>query len=94
MTQETINPCPEPVTCSLAVEIANLRGEILALTQNVRALKASADAAFGRGERTMEMHGGRIEKLEKKVWWATGAASAISGAFAAIAAKFFGGGAN
>ena len=93
------NPCPEPVVCSIAVELARLRGEVTtdlakacgeinSLTVNMKALKASADAAFVRGEKTMDEHDDRLDKVEKKIWWASGAAagaaSAITGAITFI----------
>lgn len=82
---EQNNPCPEPLTCSIAVEVARLRGEVtselMALTENVKALKSCSESAFSRGEKKMDGHDTRIDSLEKKIWWASGAASAISMAF-------------
>ncbi len=89
---EQINPCPEPVTCSIAVELANLRGEVHALSEIVKALRASSDAAFRRGEKTMENHDDRIGKVERKMWFASGAAAAISATATSLLTKIFGGG--
>jgi hypothetical protein len=84
----TNNPCPEPVTCSIAVELENLRGEVRALSEIVKALRASADESFNRGEKIMDEHDDRLDKVEKKIWWASGAAagaaSAITGAITFI----------
>lgn len=89
-------PCPEPLTCSIAVEMANLRGElgadVRALTENVKALKASQEAAFARGEKKMEKHDTRITAVERKVWFASGVAATISAAITAFLTKTFGGG--
>ena len=103
MAEQTNNPCPEPVTCSIAVELANLRtenatmrGEVRAefasLTEIVRALQASSEAAFDRGEKTMDDHNGRIQKLERKIWFVSGAASAISASITAFVSRISGGG--
>lgn len=88
----TINPCPEPVTCSIAVELANLRGEVHALCEIVRALRASTEAAFERGEKIMDEHDKRIGKVESKVWFASGVAATLSAAVTSLLTKMFGGG--
>ena len=88
----TNNPCPEPITCSIAVELANLRGEVHALGENVKALKASTESAFKRGEKTMDEHNTRIGKVENKVWFASGVAATLSAAVTSLLTKIFGGG--
>ena len=74
--------CPEPSVCNIALEVAKLRGEltteISSLAEIVKALRASSAAAFFRGEKIMASHDDRIGKVEKKIWWASGAASAIT----------------
>lgn len=94
--QNQDNPCPEPVVCSIAVKLEALRGEVVgelkALTENVKALKACSESAFTRGEKTMEEHDGRIGAVEKKVWFASGAAAALSAAATSLLTKIFGGG--
>lgn len=86
--QSQNNPCPEPVTCSIAVELANLRGqvtgELKALTEVVKALKASNESAFARGEATMKDHDERIGAVEKKIWWVSGAVAAVTAIITAI----------
>ncbi len=86
------NPCPEPVTCSIAVELERLRGEVGALTEIVKALRATTEAAFKRGEKIMDNHDERIGKVERKVWFASGATAAISAACTSLLIKLFGGG--
>ena len=86
------NPCPEPLTCSIAVELANLRGEVQALGENVKALKACSEAAFHRGEKMMDHHDDRIGRVERKVWFASGVAATLSAAITAFITKIFGGG--
>ena len=82
------NPCPEPLTCSIAVELEKLRGEVHSLGEIVKASMASTETAFGRGEKIMDEHDDRLDKVEKKIWWASGAAagaaSAITGAITFI----------
>lgn len=84
MTAPLNNPCPEPVTCSIAVELEKLRGEMHSLGEIVKASMASTEAAFERGEKVMEDLDIRTDKIEKKIWWvsgaAAGAASVITGA--------------
>ncbi len=103
MAEQLTKPCPEPVTCAIAVELANLRtenahlrgdvrAEFASLTEIVKALQASSEAAFERGERVMGDHGDRIQKLERKIWFTSGAASAISASITAFVSRIFGGG--
>lgn len=72
----------------LTTDLAKTCGEINSLAANVRALKASAESAFVRGEKTMDEHEGRLGKVERKIWWASGvaagAASAITGAISFV----------
>lgn len=86
------NPCPEPIVCSIAVELASLRGEVHALGEVVKALKASTESAFARGEKIMDNHDDRITKVERKVWFASGASAALSAAATSIITRIFGGG--
>ena len=86
------NPCPEPVTCAIAVELEKLRGEVHALGEIVKALMASTEAAFIRGEKIMDEHNDRIGKVERKVWFASGVAATLSAAITAFLTKTFGGG--
>src|SRR3970040_1627157 len=86
------NTCPEPVTCSIAVELEKLRGEVMALTEIVRGLRASTESAFTRGEKIMDNHDDRIGKVERKVWFASGATAAISAAATSLLTRIFGGG--
>ena len=86
------NPCPEPVTCSIAVELEKLRGEVHALGEVVKASMASTEAAFLRGEKIMDDHDRRIGKVESKVWFASGATAAISAAATSLLTRLFGGG--
>jgi hypothetical protein len=92
------NPCPEPITCVIAVELANLRGELgselKALAENVKALKASSEIAFMRGEKIMDEHDDRIGRVERKIWFASGMAAAMSAAATAFLTKIFGGDSN
>ncbi len=92
MAEQINNPCPEPVTCSIAVELANLRGEVHALGENVKALKACSESAFRRGEKTMDEHNERIVRVERKVWFASGVAATLSAAATSLLTKLFGGG--
>ena len=80
------------MTCSIAVELERLRGEVHSLKEIIRALKASTEAAFLRGEKIMDDHHDRIGKVEKKVWFASGATAAISAAATSLLTKLFGGG--
>ena len=90
--QNQDNPCPEPLTCSIAVELANLRGELYAFGENLKALKACSEAAFHRGEKMMDDHNDRISKVERKVWFASGVAATLSAAVTSLLTKIFGGG--
>src|SRR3990167_3088454 len=92
--QNQDNPCPEPITCSIAVELANLSGEVHALCENVRSLKASTESAFVRGEKLMDSHDNRIGRVERKVWFASGVAATLSAAATALLTKLFGGGSS
>ena len=80
------------MTCSIAVELANLRGDVHALEEIIKALRASTEAAFQRGEKMMDNHEDRIGRVEKKVWFASGVAATLSAAVTSLLTKMFGGG--
>jgi hypothetical protein len=79
------NECPGPTKyCEVALKQEKQYGEICAQlsagTEIMRSLKASQEEGFERLERLLEKQDQRITSVEKRVWWASGAASTVSAA--------------
>ena len=81
--------CPEHNYCQVALDLKQIQGEIRAElatgTQIMRSLKASIEANTNRVEKVLDKYESvlkeqedRISKLEKKVWYASGATGAVS----------------
>lgn len=81
-----MSECPDKTRhCEVALKLEEIHGEIKSQlssgTEIMRTLKASHDAFCGRIEKILDKHDDRVNKVEKKVWWASGAASALSAIF-------------
>jgi hypothetical protein len=91
------NNCPNTNKyCDVALKQEEIYGEIKsqlsAGTEIMKSLKAQQEIFLERFERLTERQDERITAMEKKVWYATGGVSAITGAITAGLIKLFGGG--
>lgn len=93
------NSCPNTNKyCDVALKLEEIHGEIKsqlsAGTEIMRSLKASQEAFNDRMEKIVEKQDQRIGAVEKRVWYASGGVSVITGAITAGVAKLLGGGGN
>lgn len=97
------NPCPELKFCAVALHLEKIYGDIKSQLSSgaeiMRAQKAAQESFCDRVEKILNKQDQlrddldkRVGSVEKKVWYASGAASVISAGVAAFITKIFGGG--
>lgn len=92
------NNCQYLKYCDVALKLEEMHGEIKsqlsAGNEIMKSLKASQEVFNDHVEKILEKQEHRIASVEKRVWYASGGVSAITGAITAGFMKFFGGGTN